>query len=269
MDYMFTHTREGQHFSWSCLLQINDWHEWKLNPHIFTTLCLGHLPLICLPLGLTSRLLHSVLGSRILRLNTPMLFPWTGQTLICLTFSPPFSLIARCLQKLHTEQAWGWMVVPLWPSQPWMGMLLRLLIDYLRLITIRRNVITRPSTTGPQPIMSPHEAHGMTFVRETLQKQGVSVATTVIILASWRPGPERQYRPHVQRWSRFWGRWNVNPTTPTISNKFFDWNLLQGCGLWVCQHGKRYPVFSRHCGGWLQGREPPLGNQIHERCLQP
>ena len=64
----------------------------------------------------------------------------------------------------------------------------------------------------------PHEAHGMPSVGGNLRKRGVSAAATDIILASWKPGTERQYRPHVQRWSQFCGRWNVDPTTPTIGN---------------------------------------------------
>ena len=67
---------------------------------------------------------------------------------------PPFSLITRCLQKFRAEEARGWMVVPLWLSQPWMGVLLRLLIDHPRLITQRKGVLVHPSSAEDHPVMS-------------------------------------------------------------------------------------------------------------------
>lgn len=42
---------------------------------------------------------------------------------------PPFSLILRTLRKIITDQALGIVVVPLWPSQAWFPMFLKLLIS--------------------------------------------------------------------------------------------------------------------------------------------
>lgn len=47
---------------------------------------------------------------------------------------PPFSLIARCLQKMETDLAEGLMIVPMWPTQPWYSKLLRMLVDVPRVI---------------------------------------------------------------------------------------------------------------------------------------
>ena len=42
---------------------------------------------------------------------------------------PPFSLIGRCLEKLHANQAEGILIVPRWMSQSWYPKLLRLLVE--------------------------------------------------------------------------------------------------------------------------------------------
>lgn len=39
-----------------------------------------------------------------------------------------FSLLAGDLQLLCADQAWGWMVFPMWPAQTWMGIVHWLLI---------------------------------------------------------------------------------------------------------------------------------------------
>lgn len=57
---------------------------------------------------------------------------------------PPFSVIPRVLQKLSTEQGRALIVVPLWPTQPWFGMLLRMLIQQPVLLPNRRNLLTLP-----------------------------------------------------------------------------------------------------------------------------
>ena len=42
---------------------------------------------------------------------------------------PPFSLIGRCLEKLHANQAEGILILPRWMSQSWYPKLLRLLVE--------------------------------------------------------------------------------------------------------------------------------------------
>ena len=136
--------------------KINDRHEWKLDPLIFASLChVFGTPAIDL---FASRLNKQINTFCSWQPDPEATFfnafslDWSQFDLAYLF--PPFSLIARCLQKLRAERARGWMIVPLWPSQPWMGMLLHLLIDFPRLIQDRRDVITHPSTKAPHPIMS-------------------------------------------------------------------------------------------------------------------
>ncbi|XP_045123089.1 uncharacterized protein LOC123511349 isoform X4 [Portunus trituberculatus] len=63
-----------------------------------------------------------------------------------------------------------------------------------------------------------HPTDGMSFVRQQLRGRGVSSEGTEIIMASWRPGTMRQYRPHINRWSSFCDRWNINPSNPPVTN---------------------------------------------------
>lgn len=136
--------------------KINDRHEWKLDPHVFTTLSdIFGTPSIDLFASRLNKQVSTFCSWRPDPEATYLdAFSLDWSKFVLSYIFPPFSLIARCLQKLRAEQAQGWMVVPLWPSQPWMGKLLRLLIDYPRLITSRRDVIAHPSTTAPHPIMS-------------------------------------------------------------------------------------------------------------------
>ncbi|XP_063886264.1 uncharacterized protein LOC135114296 isoform X2 [Scylla paramamosain] len=56
-------------------------------------------------------------------------------------------MLSRCLQKLREERTRGWIILPLWPSQPWM------LVDDPRVIQRRKNVLMHPSTAEEHPIM--------------------------------------------------------------------------------------------------------------------
>ncbi|XP_045133112.1 uncharacterized protein LOC123517178 [Portunus trituberculatus] len=58
-----------------------------------------------------------------------------------------------CLQKIRAEQAKGWIMVPFWTSQPWMGMLLGMLIDHPRLIRKSKDILIHPSSAESHPLM--------------------------------------------------------------------------------------------------------------------
>lgn len=57
---------------------------------------------------------------------------------------PPFSLIARCLQKTQTDCAEGLMIVPTWPSQSWYPKLLRMLVDVPRVLPQQWTALQMP-----------------------------------------------------------------------------------------------------------------------------
>lgn len=136
--------------------KFQDRHDWKLNEDIFQELC-THF-------GVPSiDLFASRLNKQVPRFCSWQPDPeaefidafsinWSQFELIYAF--PPFALIARCLQKLRAEVARGWLIVPLWPSQPWMSVLLRLLIREPLLLPRRRYLLRHPSTLEEHPIMS-------------------------------------------------------------------------------------------------------------------
>ncbi|XP_050719455.1 uncharacterized protein LOC127000078 isoform X2 [Eriocheir sinensis] len=75
-----------------------------------------------------------------------------------------------------------------------------------------------PVIRGGAPDHAPHTTDGVLTFREQLRERGISEAGTDIILASWKPGTEKQYRLHLKRWTQFCDKWNVSPFNPTVSN---------------------------------------------------
>lgn len=134
--------------------KINDRHEWKLGENIFRELSqVFGTPSIDLFASRINKQVSTFCSWKPdpeAKYFDAFSFKWT-QFQLCYIF-PPFSLITRCLQKLKAEVAKGWMVVPLWTSQPWMGTLLQLLVDHPRLI-MGKDVLTHPSTAEPHPLL--------------------------------------------------------------------------------------------------------------------
>ena len=69
-------------------------------------------------------------------------FPVSSENQFFYAF-PPFSLIARCLQKIAMEKAGG-MIVPLWPTQPWYSQLLHLIVDVPRSLPQQLTTLKMP-----------------------------------------------------------------------------------------------------------------------------
>jgi len=67
---------------------------------------------------------------------------------------PPFSLIARCLQKIQREEAEGIILVPLWTTQGWFSVLLKMLIADPIMLPRRRDLLTLPHK--PQQVHPMH-----------------------------------------------------------------------------------------------------------------
>ena len=134
---------------------FNDRHEWKLDVNVFRALCtvfgVPDIDLFASRLNKQIDLFCSWKPDPEATFFDAFSFSWAQFRLSYLF--PPFSLIARCLQKIRADRARGWMVVPLWSSQPWMGTLLGLLVDYPRLIPAREDVLTHPSLAGSHPVM--------------------------------------------------------------------------------------------------------------------
>lgn len=75
-----------------------------------------------------------------------------------------------------------------------------------------------PIIRGGAPDYAPHTTDGLLNFRGHLRERGVSEAGTAIVLASWKPGTQRQYQPHIKRWMQFCDKWHISPYTPTVSS---------------------------------------------------
>ena len=131
--------------------------EWKLNPSIFHQLCdLWGIPDIDM---FASRLNHQLPTYVSWKPDPGAAFvdafsvPWDYKGHIYLF--PPFCLVSRVLSKLHNEQCEGFLIAPLWPTQPWFPHLLHLLIDCPFLLPRTTSVLTHPSRQAAElPQMS-------------------------------------------------------------------------------------------------------------------
>lgn len=135
---------------------FNDRHEWKLNPEIFSKLCVvfgtPSIDLFASRLNKQLDCFCSWTPDPEAEHMDAFTLNWAFFDLIYLF--PPFSLITRCLQKIREERAQGWIIVPMWTSQPWMGSLLQMLVGAPRLITQKTNVLRHPSSAEEHPIMT-------------------------------------------------------------------------------------------------------------------
>ena len=72
----------------------------------------------------------------------------------------------------------------------------------------------------------------MYAVGKKLREQGISTAGTNIIMASWKPGTEKQYRSHVKRWTQFCDQQDIDPLNPTVEDivNFLSETFHRGVG---------------------------------------
>lgn len=168
---------------------FNDRHEWRLNENIFRDICkIFGVPNIDL---FASRLNKQVTRFCSWKPDPEAEFfdafsiSWARFDLVYIF--PPFSLISRCLQKLRAEQATGWLVVPLWPSQPWMGALLQMLVKEPLLITKTKNVLTQPLSTEDHPIMRHTKLMACLLSGKTCENEAFRQR---VLKSSWPPGSQ-------------------------------------------------------------------------------
>ena len=65
---------------------------------------------------------------------------------------PPFSLIARCLQKICVGKASGIIVVPLWPTQTWFSSLLQILYQQPWILLAKPALLQHPVKPNVHPL---------------------------------------------------------------------------------------------------------------------
>lgn len=57
---------------------------------------------------------------------------------------PPFSVIGQCLQKIQTDSAGGFMIVPMWPTQSWYPKLLHMFVEVPRVPPSQQTALQMP-----------------------------------------------------------------------------------------------------------------------------
>lgn len=151
MGCMLTQSRQ-RHLTDLTFRKFNDRHEWKLDANIIREL---------------SNIFGNPCIASWLNNQIPKFCSWKPhpETSNCDVLSInwaqfefeyiflQFSLITRCLQKLHAERVRGWRVVPFCPFRPWIGALLRIFVKALRLNMRQKDVRKLPMSTEDHPVM--------------------------------------------------------------------------------------------------------------------
>ena len=66
---------------------------------------------------------------------------------------PPFSLLGQTLSKIHQDQAEGILIAPLWTTQPWFPLLMKLVMaDPLIILPHKRNLLLPPNFQETHPL---------------------------------------------------------------------------------------------------------------------
>ena len=115
--------------------------------------------------------------------------PWTGEYFYAF---PPFTLIHKCLKKIEAEQAEGVLVVPtsiaaVNPS------------SQTHVVDCRNGACS--SSVSPQS--SHHEGEAkidsMSFIRRHYEERGFSEHVTNVLLDSWGPFTQQQYKVYLRK----------------------------------------------------------------------
>ena len=127
---------------------FHDNTEWALSPDIFQCVC-GKMFLPQIDL-FASRLNHKVQSYVAWRPDPKAVavdaftISWTNLSFYAF---PPFSLITRVLQKIRDDSAEGLMVVPLWETQVWFPLLMKMLVAHPLILPQGRNLLYLPYKT--------------------------------------------------------------------------------------------------------------------------
>lgn len=58
--------------------------------------------------------------------------------------------------------------------------------------------------------------NGLLHIRESYEARGISESTCNLLMASWRPGTQKQYQVYIQKWSHFCTQRKINHNQPTV-----------------------------------------------------
>ena len=124
---------------------FHDNTEWALSPAVFQRLCeILFIPQVDL---FASRLNHKVPSYVAWRPDPKAVtidafaISWTERLFYAF---PPFSLITRVLRKIREDKAEGVLVAPLWETQPWFPLLIKMLVAHPLILPQSSNLLYLP-----------------------------------------------------------------------------------------------------------------------------
>lgn len=134
--------------------KFNDKLEWELNDNVFQTIC-----------ERWSKPCIDLFASR-LNCKLPMYCSWKSDpgskftdafTLDWRKFKfvyvfCPFSLLSRCIQKIQIDQAHAVVIAPLWPTQPWFTVLMKILVDVPVILPKTKTLLQLPYSQQVHPL---------------------------------------------------------------------------------------------------------------------
>ena len=101
---------------------------------------------------------------------------------------PPFSLVGRILAKVQQEVAVGIMIVPLWNTQAWFPLMLRILVDHPRLIPPHQDLLQLP---GQVNLVHPlHKKLALLAIHISARQLDNTIYQQQLSISSATPGGE-------------------------------------------------------------------------------
>ena len=129
---------------------------------------------------------------------------------------PPFSLIPCLLQKIRRHKARLLLIAPIWPTQAWFSVVLRM--TTMTPIILPKVCLTLPQKPREKTPTQNTASSGVNVIRDTLRCSGFPEHITNVILQSWRSGTHSQYWTYHQRWLSFCSIGTINPIQPSIND---------------------------------------------------
>ena len=134
--------------------KFNDSTEWMLDKHVFNQLInIWQCPEVDMFASRLNKQLDKYISWKrdpeALWINA---FSSSWSNIYFFAF-PPFSQIMRCLLKVGRDRAECIIVVPLWPTQIWYPELLKMLVEYPRILP-PGNILSLPNVKGVHPLMN-------------------------------------------------------------------------------------------------------------------
>ena len=132
---------------------------------------------------------------------------------------PPFSIIPKVLQKIQAEEATGLLVVPCWPTQPymWWPLVMTLLAQKPLVLPKKKHTLFLPQQ--PELVHPLHQKLTLLICHLSgnhLKAEAFrNSSATSLILQSWRKGTKQQYK-----WEQYCSQRKINPFSATIEHGF-------------------------------------------------